>query len=107
MTEYGASIITSATYCSRIRHAQLILCIVQLQCSIVGALLVDDPYQTTCNFAKINNTVSVIRAHLTCQHAQDPLLEVHDGVVLSFVAVDNPVVVETNNDECAELSTLL
>ena len=34
-------------------------------------------------------------------------MEVHDGIVLPFVTVDYPVVMETNDDVSAELSTFL
>ena len=43
--------------------------------------------------------------YLACQYTEHPLLQVHDGVVLPLVAVHRPVVMETNNDVSAELST--
>ena len=46
-------------------------------------------------------------SYFACEDAEYSLLEVHDGIVLPFVAVDHPVVMETNNDVSAELGAFL
>ncbi len=45
--------------------------------------------------------------YFACQHAHDPLLEVHDRVVAALVAVDNKVVVQPHHNVAAKLRALL
>lgn len=45
--------------------------------------------------------------YLACQHTQDPLLEVHDGMVAALVMVDHHVIMYPHNHVTPQLQTLL